>query len=461
MNDRVQPGPDSSVDVVVVGGGLGGLLIAIELRRRGLDPLVLEAQAGPGGVARTTKEAGYLLEPAASSFLLPHPHLSRLFEAAGVTVIPGLAAARRRFLYDGGRMIEVAPSLALALSPVLSARAKLRLLAEPIVRRRPAVTRTGTPAAQDESLAVFLRRRFGRDAGTLLATVMAHGVFAGDPERTSARAAFPALVALEDEAGSVVRGAIGRMRARPKGRTRPTLHVAPGGMVVVAETMATSLGDRFRSDARVESIERCHDRWVVRIEGATAPMSAPALVLALAPHAAAPLLPESVSSLLGRARVTPVAVVGLGGRAADVPLPNGFGVLTGPHAGVRALGVLFESQYAPERAPAGHRLAKAIYGGAADPSVMKHDDDTLISLAREEVGRIIGVPVQPTWTTIVRHEPGIPQFGLGHTAWLAALDEVLLDLPGLHLGGWAYRGVGLSSLATDAVRLAEVITTSR
>ena len=56
-----------SRDVVVVGGGLGGLLVASEVARRGGRPLVLEAGASAGGVAATVHEDGFLLEPAAGS----------------------------------------------------------------------------------------------------------------------------------------------------------------------------------------------------------------------------------------------------------------------------------------------------------------------------------------------------------------------------------------------------------
>ena len=153
-----------------------------------------------------------------------------------------------------------------------------------------------------------------------------------------------------------------------------------------------------------------------------------------------------------------VVVIGIGGRAADVPLPIGFGALIGPDAGLHALGILFESQYAAGRAPAGHHLAKGIYGGAADPSVMKRTDDELVALMIEETSRVIGIPVQPTWTRVVRQTPGIPQYEVGHVAWMREIDERLVAHPGLHLAGWGYRGIGVSGLGIDAVRLADAIT---
>jgi len=74
-SEHDRPVPKS---VIVVGGGFSGLLTAIEFGRRGIPATVVEATDRPGGVARTVREDGYLLEPAASTFMLPHPDLSPL-----------------------------------------------------------------------------------------------------------------------------------------------------------------------------------------------------------------------------------------------------------------------------------------------------------------------------------------------------------------------------------------------
>lgn len=427
--------------VIVVGGGLGGLLVACEVKRRGGKPLVLEAGPGAGGVAATVRDEGYLLEPAAGSLLLPHPHLSPILEAAGARVVPALPAARRRYVYNRDTLFELAGPKSLATG-LVSAKAKLRMLREPWVKP--------TLPDSDESLAAFLERRFGPEVGRLGATLMAHGVFAGDPSELSVRAAFPAFVALEDQAGSMVRGGIARMRARPKGAPRPAVHVAPSGMASLAAELASYLGDDFRADWPVESIRSDGDEWVV-----TGPDEerANTAVVALIPGAAARVVPEELGTVLAEAEIAPVAVVGLGGRSADVPAPTGFGALVGPDCDLRTLGLLFESSYAPDRAPSRHRLLKAIFGGGADPSVLALDDAQLVALATEEAGRILGVAVQPSWTRVVRHSPGIPQYSLGHPEWLDRLATA--SAPGLHLAGWAYHGIGVSSLAQHAVRLAD------
>ncbi len=186
--------------VIVVGGGLGGLLVAAELRRRGGTPVVLEASDEPGGVARTIHQDGFLLEPAAGSLLLPNPDLTPIFEAAEVPFVAARREAHTRFVFDRGTLFEIPESPAFLFSRLVSWRAKLRAAAEPWVET--------PPPAGEESILDFFTRRFGRDVGRLGANLMAHGVFAGDPASLSIQAAFPRIVALEEAAGSVVRGGL-------------------------------------------------------------------------------------------------------------------------------------------------------------------------------------------------------------------------------------------------------------
>lgn len=441
MNDRR--------DVIVVGGGLGGLLVACEVARRGGRPLVLEAGPTPGGVAATIRDEGYLLEPAAGSFLLPHPHLTPILESARATVLPAAAAAHRRYVYNRDTLFELAGPAAIATG-LVTTRGKLRILREPWVRT--------PPASGDESLLAFMERRLGPEVGRLGATLMAHGVFAGDPAQLSAQAAYPALVALEDRAGSLIRGGIERRRSRPKDAPRASVHVAPNGMAGLAAELAGHLGDDFRPNWPVESVQRDGDQWVVVGPGEE---RAPSVVVALAPAQAARVVPARIASLLDEAHAAPVAVVGLGGSAADLPVPTGFGALIGPDTDLHTLGLLFESSYAPGRAPGRHRLLKGIFGGAADPSVLTLSDNELVQLATKEASRILGVALLPSWTRVVRHEAGIPQYHLGHGAWLDRLDDLAVDFPDLHLAGWGYRGIGVSSLAQHAAAIAQKVLTTR
>ncbi len=244
------------VRVAVVGGGLGGLLTASELQAAGVDDVVvLDRDDLPGGVARTVARDGYQLEPAAGALLLPKPELSPVLANLGAEVVPAVDAALR-YVYARGRLNVLGPSPKVVLSPVVTWPAKFRALAEPFIRTRA--------ASSDESVDAFFRRRFGKGMGGTLAWLAASGVFAGDPARLSARSAFPVFSALEDEAGSLVRGGIRRARRRERGTPRAKSHVPVGGFSALAERAARRLGDRYRPGVTIESVRRSDRGWDVK-----------------------------------------------------------------------------------------------------------------------------------------------------------------------------------------------------
>ena len=437
--------------VVIVGAGLAGLFTASELTRAGIeDVVVVDKEHEPGGVAQTVRRDGFSLESAVGTFMLPHPHLSQILDRIGVDVIRAEPSAALRYVYARDRLIPLPPTPKALLAPIVSIGAKLRALAEPLVKVGP--------SSEDESLDHFCRRRFGDGMGKMLAWLAASGVFAGDPQRLSARSAFPALTTLEKKAGSVVRGGLQQRRRRPAGVARPSSHLPVGGMGALVQAAASLLGDRFRGGFDVASV--LHDGSGWRVEGLEA-IRADHVVLAVRPQAAAALVDPDLGAALAGAVSAPVVVVGLGGTSDQLPLPPGFGVLTGPDSGTASLGVLFESSYAPARAPQGHALAKVIAGGARKPEVVDWDDARIIEIISSEVAQILGTALDPSFVEIIRHHAGIPQYEIGHSAWLSELDALLGDRPGLHLTGWGYRGVGIAHIASDAVAVANRIVGGR
>ncbi|MFQ5523726.1 MAG: protoporphyrinogen oxidase, partial [Acidimicrobiia bacterium] len=312
------------LQVVVVGGGLAGLFTAVELLAAGIeDFVVVEKEVEPGGVARTVQSRGFTVEPAAGTMMLPHPHLSPILERIDADVIEAHPSASIRYVYTRDKLVALEPSPKALLAPLVSGKAKLRALAEPLVGARP--------SSSDETLDEFCRRRFGEEAGKMLAWLAASGVFAGDPAALSVGASFPLLSALESEAGSVIRGAVQRRRQRPPGAVRPKPHIPVGGIRAVAAAAAAKLGARLRAGFSVASVTRDGAEWVV--DGPET-LRADTVVLASPPGVSAGLLGGDLGELLAQATAAPVAVVAFGGQAGTASMPEGFGVLVAPDAGM-------------------------------------------------------------------------------------------------------------------------------
>jgi protoporphyrinogen/coproporphyrinogen III oxidase len=425
------------VRVAVVGGGFAGLFTASQLISAGVDDVVvLEASSHPGGVARSVVRDGYILEPGAGSFRLPHQHLSQLL--AGSELRPAETVARH--VWTGTRLVSLS-GLGTVFAPIVPLAAKLRAAAEPWTAPHP---------GDDETLDHFFRRRFGDGFARTAAWLAASGVFAGDPTRLSAGSAFPMLTELETAHGSIVRGAVHRLRSRPKGATQPSVHLPATTMSALAEALAATLGERFRPGHPVEAVRRLNGRWTISGVERT---EADHVVLACSPDISSGLVDSELREALLGSTSAPVAVIGLGGPS--LGLPSGFGILTGRDSGMITRGILLESSYAPHRAPHGHGLVKVIAGGAGRPSIVDADDDMIVATVGSDLARILGADIDVSFAEVTRPTRGIPQYNVGHADWLAAVDRATPQ--SLHLTGWGYRGVGVAHLASDATRIAESI----
>ncbi len=75
-------------DAVIVGAGLAGLCCALELQRRGLNAVVLEASDGPGGRVRTDAVDGFLLDRGFQVLLTAYPEAQRTLDYAALDLKP-------------------------------------------------------------------------------------------------------------------------------------------------------------------------------------------------------------------------------------------------------------------------------------------------------------------------------------------------------------------------------------
>ena len=148
-----------------------------------------------------------------------------------------------------GKPIGISSSpLSLLTTPLFSLSGKLRLLREPLVKSRC--------ESQDECLASFVRRRVGREALDYAVDPVVSGIFAGDPEKLSARFAFPVLWELEQRFGSLVRGQLKRnKRSKPTGKhTKRRSVTFKKGLQSLSDAIGASLEDSIRLNSNVNRL---------------------------------------------------------------------------------------------------------------------------------------------------------------------------------------------------------------
>ncbi|MFN3928555.1 MAG: protoporphyrinogen oxidase, partial [Thermoflexus sp.] len=230
--------------VIIVGGGIAGLSVAYFLERAAAEGrwqgevLLIEREHLLGGKITTVREDGFIVEGGPDSLLRAKLEGTSLLQELGLEEELISPQARTVYVLRRGRLHPI-PETLLMLRPdplaVWRARSlpwwgRLRALLEPWVPPR----REGS----DESLAAFLRRRFGRAFAENIAEPLMAGVHAGDPESLSMQALYPYLLALERNFGSIARGL---RRGRPPGTSESMFVSLRSGMGVLVERLAASL----------------------------------------------------------------------------------------------------------------------------------------------------------------------------------------------------------------------------
>lgn len=445
------------LDAVVVGGGIAGLVAARALSQRGHTFVLLEASDRWGGVVRTERESGFVLDGGPDSILAQKPEAAALCRALGLgeRLVPTNPQARTVYVLHRGRlhampegMVLGVPTrlLPLALSGLFSLRGKLRMALEPFVPRRTAAT--------DESIAAFLERRLGREAVERLGEPLLGGIHAGDPTRLSLRATFPRLADLEQTHGSLVRG----MREAARAARGTAFLSLAGGMGELAEALAGAVPAASRRlNVPVETVRREGADFVVSARGST--WRGRTLVLAVPAHRAATLLRSvlpGAASALGAIPFASTATVLMGFRRRDVAHAlDGYGLVVPRSEGRRTLACTFVSTKLPGRAPDGHVLLRGFLGGIHDPAVVERDDLTLRQHFFDEMAPVLGLRGTPLFARVFRWPLGTPQMEVGHAARVAAVSAELAAAPGLHVTGGGFRGAGIPDVIGDAERTAE------
>src|SRR6185503_1487389 len=189
----------------------------------------------------------------------------------------------------------------------------------------------------DETLASFVRRRFGQEALDHLAQPMVAGIYTADAEQLSLQATFPEFLRMEQESRSVIlglraRGTKSRKAAPDQASSGPCYGLFATlrhGVSTLVQAMVEQLPPgTVKTDRRVTSLARRGDGWAVGVAGLP-DQEADAVCLALPAPATARLVggtdPGLAEELLGIPYASPVTV-NLGYQRPQVRHPlDGFG----------------------------------------------------------------------------------------------------------------------------------------
>ncbi|MEP6570004.1 MAG: protoporphyrinogen oxidase [Acidobacteriota bacterium] len=479
--------------VVIIGGGITGLAAAHRLLERScesgkqLELTLLEAGPRLGGIVETHERNGFLIERGPDSFISEKPAAVELVKRLGLEsrLIQTNEHNRRSFIVRQGRLLPVpegfhllAPSRfwPFVQSDIFSWCGKARMALELLLPRRES---NGNNT--DESLAEFVRRRFGTEALERMAQPMVGGIYTADPERLSLRATMPRFLDMEREHRSLIRA------LRKQGRS-PTVSAGSdaeasgaryslflsfdGGMQVLTDKLEERIADftphslerssrtSIRVNTVVESITFEFDasesslKWRLRTTG-NETFVADAVCLALPAYVSSRLLSDldpQLSAELVEISYASSATINLGFKREDIPHQlDGFGFVV-PFIEKRSLiACTFSSVKFAGRAPQGHALLRAFVGGALQPELVELSSDELLARVLGDLRDLLGIERAPLFTEVAKWERSMPQYHIGHLDRVGRIEKRVASLAGLVLAGNAYTGLGIP----DCIRSGE------
>lgn len=418
--------------VGVVGAGITGLSVTHHLARHDVDVVAFDADREPGGVVRSTRVDGRVLEYGPQRIRLT-PGVAELVE--DVDLGDRLLEADDDlplYVYARGKLRVVPRSLSAFLrTDLLSWRGKLRLFAEPLT----------DPASEGERAARIFQRKFGYEAYRNVVEPLFGGIYGSDPTVMPAKYSLSRLIALEERKGSLLRPAAERVLGNSE---TPAPVSFEDGLQALPEALYRTHEPYVHLNTPVDAVRDADDGgYVLEAGGRDVPVDR---VVVTVPAAAAASILDGVAEAtvapLRRLAYNSLAVVYL---RADVDA-EGFGYQVRRDESLETLGVSWNDSLFDRDG-----VYTVYLGGMHDPGVVDRPEEELAAVAREEFREVMGA--EATALDVVK----LPRAFPAHDVTWKYLDDV--ELPdGITLATNYTARIGVPSRIREAKSVAETLS---
>lgn len=446
----------------VVGGGISGLVAAYRLR----------ASAGPdasitlfdpadrlGGVLRTERIGGQLMDVGAEAFVARRPEVPALLAELGLAGRQIGTTGARPLIYSQGRLhplpadtLQGIPAHPQAMVGLVDDATLARIRDE---RGRPFSWRPGA----DPSVAELVGDRFGDQVVARSVDPLLAGVYAGSSATIGVRSALPALTAALDRGARSLTDAVrdALSASGPSVATGSVFGAIEGGYAVLVDELVRR-ADFHWLQVAVERVERSQRGWeIVDDEGGR--HHADATVLAVPAPRVARLAEGVAPQTAAAARRIGVASSALVALAlpGGTPVPQQSGVLVAGGERLRAKAITLSTQKWGRRGNV--ELVRLSYGRFGDDLARRAGDEDLLTWANQDLAAVFGVTTEPEDCHVQRWIDAMPQYGPGHGALVAELRAGLP--PTLAVAGAYLDGIGVPACVGAATRAAASLVTAR
>lgn len=429
---------------IVLGGGISGLTLALELQSRGREVLVLEKSSRAGGVLQSAKQGGFVWDRAAHTIavdrdvktFLDKYHLSNfLIKASDVSKVRQIA------IKDQIWEISNHPAKVLG-GQFLSFKAKVKLLKE--LFKRP--IKDANPTVYE-----FFEYHFGSEITKNIISAVFSGIYAGNIEQMEMKSVMAKVFEIEQESGSIIRGMI---KNKDKFASREIFGFR-GGMEVLGEQLSEQL-DHINYNSEVDQIKRKDERFV--LSAGSEEFTCDQLISTLPSYALAPLMAEvskSMQKKLLAISYQPMVLIHVGfPKLANQENTKAFGFLCSQYDSPTLKGALYNSDLFESRAPKDFNG----YTIFMKPKIKCFEDEDKmtgeISKTVERFKKLTGITVEPHILMKSVWRNAIPQFNRPFSALRSSLLEESSKLDGFTLSGSFISGVSVPDCIKHNIKVA-------
>jgi oxygen-dependent protoporphyrinogen oxidase len=200
-----------------------------------------------------------------------------------------------------------------------------------------------------------------------------------------------------------------------------------------------------------------NDDW--QVESAGIPDRFQEVLLAVPAPAAAGILRQFHPALiegLARIQYTSSVAVALGYDQAE--LPPGHGFLVPRSEGRKIMACTFVHKKFPHRVPEGKKMLRCFFSSSRVPDLLTHSDEALQQIARQELKEILGLSAAPRFARTFRWDRAMAQYETGHLDRVTGMEKILAEMPGFHIIGNSFYGIGVPDCIKSARQAVEQIT---
>jgi oxygen-dependent protoporphyrinogen oxidase len=459
--------------IAVIGGGISGLALAYRLqilsaqKNIPIEIHLFEKKSTLGGTIQTELRDGFVLEKGPDGFIQQKTTVRELAKELGIEdqLIGTQSQNRRSMILQGNNLVEVPDGFYLMSpakifpflrSPLLSWKGKIRTLCEIFIPRKK--------DSKEESLADFVRRRFGHENLDKISQAMLGGIYTADPEQLSMQAALPRFSDMEQKYGSVMKGILATMASQGNvsGARYSLFGSFKNGMSTLVNTIASKIPNHnIHLNSTIEGIGFNTSKNMWEVKTVDSEMLFDNVCFAIAPHQISKILLPLTSKqkeVLDSIPFASSAVFHFGFKSSQIPnKPKAVGFIVPNREHKHFIACSFVSDKYENRAPQDHILVRVFAGGALQEDQLNIPVQELRNKILNELKIILDIQGEPMIEDYAIWPKSMPQYTMGHIQRVDEIRKILHSQSNIHFMGNAYTGVGIPDLIEQANSLATKI----